>query len=175
MQISHVVGQKGTSCFLSVLTLSPLGPGMPAPPLSPGIPCSPGGPWAPREPGGPMAPCCVPEKTSFNSLQRANVCAQLFFISLHKGQKSKNFFIVFYNISLACRRTPQPSRQPLIRSKPLSGPRKHIFQSLSELSAARPLLHPRHSRTSSLILILSIHSCLTLREGGLKPDKHSAR
>ena len=39
------------------LTLSPLGPGMPAPPLSPGIPCRPGGPWAPAEPAGPMAPC----------------------------------------------------------------------------------------------------------------------
>lgn len=42
---------------LSTLTLSPLGPGMPAPPLSPGIPCRPGGPWAPAPPAGPMAPC----------------------------------------------------------------------------------------------------------------------
>ena len=39
------------------LTLSPLGPGIPAPPLSPGIPCRPGGPWAPAPPAGPMAPC----------------------------------------------------------------------------------------------------------------------
>lgn len=43
--------------FPSLLTLSPLGPGMPAPPLSPGIPCRPGGPWAPAAPAGPMAPC----------------------------------------------------------------------------------------------------------------------
>lgn len=41
---------------LDVLTLSPLGPGIPAEPLSPGIPCRPGGPWAPEAPAGPIAP-----------------------------------------------------------------------------------------------------------------------
>lgn len=45
-----------TNSFMSQLTLSPLGPGMPAAPLSPGMPCRPGGPWAPAEPAGPMAP-----------------------------------------------------------------------------------------------------------------------
>lgn len=44
--------------FILWLTLSPLGPGMPAPPLSPGIPCRPGGPWAPGAPAGPIAPYC---------------------------------------------------------------------------------------------------------------------
>lgn len=38
------------------LTLSPLGPVIPAAPLSPGIPCRPGGPWVPGEPAGPIAP-----------------------------------------------------------------------------------------------------------------------
>lgn len=41
---------------LYVLTLSPLGPEIPAVPLSPGIPCRPGGPWAPGPPAGPIAP-----------------------------------------------------------------------------------------------------------------------
>ena len=34
----------GGSALSLVLTLSPLGPAMPAAPLSPGIPCRPGGP-----------------------------------------------------------------------------------------------------------------------------------
>lgn len=41
---------------LNTLTLSPLGPEIPAEPLSPGIPCRPGGPWAPGLPAGPIAP-----------------------------------------------------------------------------------------------------------------------
>lgn len=41
---------------IDVLTLSPLGPAIPAIPLSPGIPCRPGGPRAPIAPAGPIAP-----------------------------------------------------------------------------------------------------------------------
>lgn len=44
MLISHVISQTYQQLLVAVLTLSPLGPGMPAPPLSPGIPCRPGGP-----------------------------------------------------------------------------------------------------------------------------------
>lgn len=48
--------QRVLQLGLDVLTLSPLGPEIPAEPLSPGIPCRPGGPWAPAAPAGPIAP-----------------------------------------------------------------------------------------------------------------------
>lgn len=53
---SKVDNQRALRLALHVLTLSPLGPEIPAAPLSPGIPCRPGGPWAPAEPAGPIAP-----------------------------------------------------------------------------------------------------------------------
>lgn len=45
-----------TKTGIGLLTLSPLGPGIPPAPLSPGIPWRPGGPWAPLGPFGPVAP-----------------------------------------------------------------------------------------------------------------------
>lgn len=52
--------QKGTGKNKGInhqtLTLSPLGPGVPAMPLSPGMPWRPGGPVSPTVPVGPGLP-----------------------------------------------------------------------------------------------------------------------
>lgn len=77
LQVSHLtwnstyyVNEYSVINTLFWLTLSPLGPGMPAAPLSPGIPCRPGGPWAPGPPAGPMAPCCGAEINEEGIIQR---------------------------------------------------------------------------------------------------------